>query len=235
MLKLVIGNKNYSSWSLRPWLLLRQLGLPFEEVCMHIDGFEPTSSFKQAIAQLSPTGKVPCLIDGAVRVWESIAIAEYVADLYPDAGVWPRDRVARAYARRACAEMHAGFSALRMHCPMNIELHMPEVGARLQRDNEAVARDVARIDALFRDALEGTQGPMLYGAFSAADAFYAPVATRIRSYGLTVSSVSAAYVERVFALSAMQEWTHGALREHTPVPMSELYRPLPLALPAGSE
>jgi glutathione S-transferase len=229
MLKLVIGNKNYSSWSLRPWLLLKQLGLPFEEVCLHIDGFEPTSNFKQAIATLTPTGKVPCLIDGDVLVWESIAIVEYVADLFPDAGVWPRDRIVRAYARRACAEMHAGFGALRTHCPMNIELHMPEVGARLQRENAAVARDVARIDALFQEACAASRGPMLYGAFSAADAFFAPVATRIRSYGLTVSPASAAYVERVFALSAMQDWQDAALREHTPVPMSELYRTLPSA------
>jgi glutathione S-transferase len=224
-MRLYIGNKNYSSWSLRPWLLMKQLGIAFEEHTLHFDDFAADSVFKRTLAELTPVGTVPLLIDGELRIWESIAIVEYLADCFPELNVWPRERTHRALARRACAEMHAGFSALRTRCPMNIELDVPGLGERLFHEHPALARDVARICQLWEDALRYSAGPFLYGEFSAADAFYAPVATRIRSYRLPVSAEASAYVARIYALSAMNEWVDGALAEHTPVARSELYRP----------
>lgn len=129
MPQLYIGNKNYSSWSLRPWLLMRQCGIAFDEVQVRFDSFAPDSKFKQALAGTSPTGKVPVLVDGTLVVWDTLAIVETLAEQHPDKGVWPRDATARAQARSVCAEMHSGFGALRSACPMNIEAHLPDVGA----------------------------------------------------------------------------------------------------------
>jgi glutathione S-transferase len=137
MLKLYIGNKNYSSWSMRPWVLLRQLQIPFEEVMVRFDSFETDSGFKRTMADVNPAGKVPVLIDERLAVWDSLAITEYVAERYPDEVVWPRERQARARARSVCAEMHSGFSALRSHCPMNVEAMLPEVGAKVWREQAA--------------------------------------------------------------------------------------------------
>lgn len=130
MLKLYIGNKNYSSWSMRPWVLLKQAGIPFEEVMLRFDSFDADSQFKRALAGLNPVGKVPVLVDDGFPVWDTLAITEYLAETFPDRAVWPRDRQARARARSVCAEMHSGFSALRSHCPMNVEASLPEVGKR---------------------------------------------------------------------------------------------------------
>ena len=145
MLKLYVGNKNYSSWSMRPWVLLKQAQIPFETVMVRFDSFAPNSSFKQAIAGVNPAGKVPILVDGELAIWDTLAIAEYVAERHPEKKLWPTDTAMRARARSVCAEMHAGFSALRGACPMNIEASLPDIGALAWRDQASVRTDVERI------------------------------------------------------------------------------------------
>ena len=224
MLRLYIGNKNYSSWSLRPWLLMRQAGIAFEEVQVRFDSFAPDSQFKQALAGISPTRKVPALVDGPLVVWDTLAIVETLAELYSDKGVWPQDAIARAQARSVCAEMHSGFGALRSACPMNIEAHLPDAGALAWRDQPAVRADVQRLTEMWSGLLDAHGGPMLFGAFSAADAFYAPVCMRLHTYALPVPAHIAAYIERVRALPAMQEWIAGALDEQDFRDFEEPYR-----------
>ena len=224
-MKLYIGNKNYSSWSLRPWLAMRQLGIAFEEVKLRLS-FADGSEFKEALARIgAPAGKVPVLVeDDGFIVWDTLAIAERLAELLPSAGVWPAAPRARARARSLCAEMHSGFSALRNHCPMNIEASLPEVGATVWADQDEVRRDVARIEALWAEALSASGGPFLFGGFSAADAYFAPVCARLRTYGLPVASGTQAYVERVWQLPAMQAWIADALAEHDFLEFDEPYR-----------
>jgi glutathione S-transferase len=203
---LVIGNKLYSSWSLRPWLLLKQLGIAFEEVLIPLH--QPDT--KVRIREHSPAGKVPILIDGDIAVWESIAIMDYIGETYEDVDVWPRDPHARAMARSVAAEMHAGFSALRSSCPMNLGKKFGE------RDRgEKVARDVTRVTEIFGEARGrfGSGGPFLFGGFSAADAMYAPVVTRLDTYSIAVDSVSRDYMQAILSLPAYQEWLKGALDE----------------------
>ncbi len=222
-LQLLIGNKNYSSWSMRPWVLLRELGIAFDERVLRLD-FRPSSAFRSAVAEVSPAGRVPVLIDDGFAVWDTLAIVEYLHERFPHAGVWPADARHRARARCLAAEMHAGFGALRSHCPMNIEAHLPEVGTRLWAEQGAVRDDLARIEAAWADALQSSGGPFLFGAYSAADAFFAPVCMRIRSYALPVSAATAAYVERVSATAAVQAWIADALREHDFIAEDEPYR-----------
>ena len=228
-LRLVIGNKNYSSWSMRPWVLMRQAGIPFEEQLLRFDSFAAGSGFKQGMAALGAAGKVPVLVDTdagpePLVVWDSLAIAEHLAERFPERGLWPADLRARAQARSACAEMHAGFSALRSHCPMNIEASLPEVGARLWREQPALQADVARVVALWRGLLAAHGGPLLCGGFSVADAFFAPVCTRIQTYALPVPDDVAAYVGRVLALPGVADWVAGALAEQDFVAFGEPYR-----------
>lgn len=226
-MKLAIGNKNYSSWSMRPWVLMRGLGLPFEELMLRFD-FHAGSPFRQAVAQISPAGKVPVLVlDDGFAVWDTLAITETLADRFPAAGVWPADANARARARSLCAEMHSGFGALRQHCPMNIEAQLPEVGARVWAEHEAVRRDVARIEHLWSEALQASGGPFLFGAFGAADAFYAPVAMRLLTYALPMSDTTRAYVERLRTSPGVAAWIAEALTEHDFVTEDEPYRPAP--------
>ena len=224
MLKLYIGNKNYSSWSMRPWVLLTQAGIPFEEVLVRFDSFDADSSFKNTLSALTPTGKVPLLVDGGLAIWDTQAIAEYVAEQYPDKNLWPGDKAARARARSVCAEMHAGFTGLRGHCPMNIEAHLPEVGALVWRDKPAVRADVARLVAMWQELLAQHNGPMLFGAFSVADATFAPVCMRLKTYALPVPADIAAYVERVCALPGVKAWMDGALAEKDFLDFEEPYR-----------
>ena len=224
MLKLYIGNKNYSSWSMRPWVLLRQAGIPFEEVMVRFDSFDAGSSFKQTLAAVSPTGRVPVLVDGDLAVWDTLAIAEYLAEKLPSAQLWPADTHARARARSICAEMHSGFGSLRSHCPMNIEASLPDVGALVWRDQAGVRADVARLERMWTELLDAQGGPMLFGAFSIADAFYAPVCMRLRTYALPVSPAVAAYVDRVTALPGVQAWIQDALREQDFLPFEEPWR-----------
>ena len=224
MLKLVIGNKNYSSWSLRPWLMLRQSGIAFEEVRVRFDSFAEDSTFKKTLSTLSPTGKVPVLVDGDLTVWDTLAIAEYVAEQHPEKNLWPQNAKARALARSACAEMHSGFAALRGACPMNIEADLAQPGALLWRDRPAVRADVQRVVQLWTELLQQHGGPMLMGRFTIVDAFYAPVCMRISRYGLPVSQVAADYIQRVEALPAMQEWITAARDEQDFRAFEEPYR-----------
>ncbi|AEG91819.1 glutathione S-transferase family protein [Ramlibacter tataouinensis] len=223
MLKLYIGNKNYSSWSMRPWVLLRQAGIPFEEVKVRFDR-DADSAFQKTVAAVSPAGLVPVLVDGDLAVWDTLAIAEYLAERFPERALWPRDTRARARARSVCAEMHAGFSALRSHCPMNIEATLPQVGALVWRDQPAVRADVQRIVDMWTGLLEQHGGPMLFGEFSIADAFFAPVCMRLKTYALPVPAPVTDYIRRVGALPGVKAWVDDALAEKDFLDFEEPYR-----------
>lgn len=199
-LRLIIGNKNYSSWSLRPWIAMKVAGLAFDETVLPL--YQPGS--REQVLKYSPTGKVPVLIDGDIAIWESLAILEYLADRYPQAKLWPADVAARAHARAISSEMHAGFVDLRSHCPMN----MRRDRSRKRELTPGVQANVDRIDALWRDARArfGKGGPFLFGAFSNADAMYAPVVSRFASYAIPVSDASRTYMDAVMALPAWKEW-----------------------------
>ena len=224
MLKLYIGNKNYSSWSMRPWVLLKQSDIAFEESVVRFDSFDAGSNFKATLAGVSPTGKVPVLDDHGLIVWDTLAIAEYLAEKFPDKNLWPQDRQTRAQARSACAEMHSGFGALRAACTMNIEAHLPEAGALIWRDQPAVQSDVRRLVELWRSLLARHGGPMLFGQFTITDAFFAPVCCRIVTYALPVPPDIAAYIERIRALPGVQAWVEGAMAEKDFVAFEEPYR-----------
>ncbi len=224
MLKLFIGNKNYSSWSMRPWVLLKQAGIPFQEVMIPFGTMAADSEFKQSILKVNPAGRVPALVDDGFVVWDTLAIAEYVAEKFPDKRLWPQDVKARARARSVCAEMHSGFSALRSHCPMNIEASLAHIGALVWRDQPAVRADVQRIIAMWSELLEQHKGPMLFGEFSIADAYFAPVCMRIKNYGLPVPGHITDYVRRVCALPGVAAWIEDALKEHDFVTVDEPYR-----------
>ncbi|HSM20602.1 MAG TPA: glutathione S-transferase family protein [Rubrivivax sp.] len=222
-MQLVIGNKNYSSWSMRPWVLMRQLGLPFEEVKLRLD-FNDSSAFRQAVAQYSPAGRVPVLVDDGFAVWDSLAIAETLHERFSDHGVWPAAARDRARARSLAAEMHAGFGALRSRCPMNIEAMLPEVGARLWVEHADLRADVARIEAMWAQALAASGGPFLFGAFSAADAFYAPVCMRLRTYALPLVATTLRYMDSVTAAPGVAAWIEDALAEQDFLDFEEPYR-----------
>jgi len=219
-MKLVIGNKNYSSWSLRPWLLLRHAGIAFEEVSLRLF----TKEFNGEIARYSPAGKVPALVDGDVTVWDSLAISEYVAERFPEKKLWPADVAARATARAVCAEMHSGFGNLRSQMPMNATAVLPGLGW-----NVAVQQDVDRIAAIWSGlrAQYGAKGPFLFGEFTIADAFYAPVVSRFATYGVHLPDDAKAYADFILTLPAMQEWVAGAREERDFVPADEPYRTQP--------
>lgn len=223
-LQLVIGNKNYSSWSMRPWVLMRTLRIPFEEQKLRFD-FAEDSDFRRAVALVCPAGTVPVLVDDGFPVWDTLAIAEYLHERFPERGVWPADARARARARSLCAEMHAGFGALRSHCPMNIEAALPEVGERIWAEQPAVRKNVARIEAMWAEALQASGGPFLFGDFGAVDAYYAPVAMRLRTYALPVSAATQAYVERLTAAPGVRDWIADALAEADYLDFEEPYRP----------
>jgi glutathione S-transferase len=227
MYKLLIGNKNYSSWSMRPWVLLTQAGIGFEEVMVRFDSFDANSTFKKTLLPKAPTGKVPLLLDGELAVWDSLAIAEYLAEQHPDKKLWPAEKSQRARARSICAEMHSGFSALRSNCPMNIEASLPTQGALIWRDNPAVRADVQRLTGLWGELLARHNGPMLFGHFTVVDAYFAPVCMRLKTYSLPVPPVIAAYVQRVSELPAVQAWIKDALAEHDFLDFEEPYRLAP--------
>lgn len=202
-MQLYIANKNYSSWSLRPWLLLSELGIPFEE---RLVPFGEGSSWGE-FRRFSPTGLVPCLVDGELTVWDSLAITEYLAETCP--AVWPVAREARAWARSAAAEMHSGFIALRSRCPMNCGLHIA-----VSTPDAALHKDLARLEELWQEGLTRFGGPFLAGErFSAVDAFYAPVVFRVTNYRLPLTPHAQAYTERMLALPGMQQWLAAALKE----------------------
>ena len=223
-MQLYIGNKNYSSWSLRPWLVMTHTGIPFEEVPLRFDDFAADSAFRREVARVNPAGKVPVLVDGDLSVWDTLAIAEYLNERFPDKQLWPRDVKQRALARSVCAEMHSGFQALRGAFPMNIEASLPEVGRRVLAENAEAKANLDRIVQLWTDALARSGGPFLFGEFSIADGFFAPVVSRIKTHALPVPEQAAAYCQRIQALPAMQAWTAAALAEHDWVADDEPYR-----------
>jgi glutathione S-transferase len=205
-LRLIIGNKNYSSWSLRPWIAMKAAGIAFEETVIPL--YEPGSA--EEIRKYSPAGKVPVLIDGGDTIWESLAILEHLAEKFPAAGLWPSDPRARSHARVVATEMHAGFQPLRQHCTMNLWL---PVKPRPQPDE--VLANVRRIETLWADcrARFGKSGPFLFGTFGNADAMYAPVVARFHHYGLPVGAQTRSYMDAVMALPAWQEWHAAAMKE----------------------
>jgi glutathione S-transferase len=249
MLKLYIGNKNYSSWSMRPWVLLTQAGIPFEEIKLRFDSFDANSSFKEKIGGVSPTGRVPALDDDGFVVWDTLAIAEYLAERFPDKKLWPQDVKARARARSVCAEMHSGFGALRSACPMNIEADLSDMGQLIWRDKSAVRADVQRLVEMWTELLQQYGGPrtagppqganapsggretestvgaqFLFGEFGIADAFFAPVCMRLSRYGLPVPAEINAYIQRVSALPGVKAWIDDALAENDFREFEEPYR-----------
>ena len=213
---LVIANKNYSSWSMRPWVLLRGLGIEFDEVQLKFG----SDAHRDGIARWSPTGLVPVLWLDGEPIWDTLAIAETVAERWPEKAVWPRDARARALARSVCAEMHAGFHALRQAMPMNVRGSYPGRGL-----SPEVAKDIDRIVARWTTCRErfGQEGALLFGAFTTADAFYAPVATRFVTYGVRLSDVARRYVDAVLALPAIQEWSAAARAEPEVIAAEEPY------------
>jgi glutathione S-transferase len=214
-LRLIIGNKNYSSWSFRPWLAMKVAGIAFDETLISLEA----SDFKTRVTALSPAGRVPVLIDGDVVIWESLAILEYLADKFPAAGLWPKDAAARAHARAAASEMHAGFQPLRRLLPMNM---WRPVKARALDD--AAKADVARIEAIWNSCRTrfGSGGAFLFGAFGAADAMYAPVVSRLHTYGIEVGATAQAYMRAVMVLPAWNEWRDAARREPWVLPHDEV-------------
>jgi glutathione S-transferase len=223
-MQLYIGNKNYSSWSMRPWVLMRQAGIPFDEVMLRFDAFTPESAFKTTLSRLTPAARVPVLVDEGFAVWDTLAIAEYLAEKFPSKQLWPVDPRARARARSVCAEMHAGFGALRSHLCMNIEALLPEVGERVLREQPAVRADVERIVQMWSELLATSGGPMLFGAFGIADAYFAPVVMRLVTYAVPVPAPIAAYIERVRALDGVAAWCSDALAEQDFLDFEEPYR-----------
>lgn len=214
-LKLVIGNKNYSSWSMRPWVALRGAGIAFDEVLIPL---YTGPADKQRILDVSPAGKVPVLVDGDVVVWDSLAIIEYAAERFVEANLWPQESARRAHARAVSAEMHSGFQALRTECGMN--LHRP---VRAKALSEAAQADIRRVQQIWSECRQryGQFGPFLFGAFSAADAMYAPVVHRFRTYDIELTPDVRAYTETMQTLPAFREWTEAGLAETMVIPRFE--------------
>ena len=220
MFKLIIGNKNYSSWSLRSWLLLTEAGIPFEEIRLSLF----SAGFEREIGRYSPAGRVPVLIDpegapGGLAIWDTLAIAEYVAERFPDKALWPAEPASRARARSICAEMHAGFAKLRGAMPMNVSASLPGRGWSV-----AVQDDIDRIVAIWRELLAAHGGPLLFGGFTIADSYFAPVVSRLTTYGVGLPPDIAAYRDAVLALAAMRTWTQAAQAETEFLVDDEPYR-----------
>jgi glutathione S-transferase len=224
-MQLYIGNKNYSSWSMRPWVMLTNADIAFEEIKLRFDSFDTDSQFRQAIEKINPVGKVPCLVDDGLVVWDTLAIAEYIAEKFPDKNLWPQDARHRARTRSICAEMHSGFTALRGACMMNIEASLPNIGALVLRDKPAVRADVVRIETIFGELLAQHGGPYLFGnQFTIADAYYAPVCMRLKTYALSQRADINAYVDRVRAAPGVADWIAAALVEDDFRDFEEPYR-----------
>jgi glutathione S-transferase len=214
-LHLIVGNKNYSSWSFRPWLAMKVAGIDFDETVISIDD----ADFKTRLTKLGGSGRVPALIDGDVHIWESLAILEYLAEKYPAAVLWPERPAARALSRAIASEMHAGFVSLRRHLPMNVA--RPVKSRTL---DAGTAKDVARIDAIWSECRNkyGTGGPFLFGSFGAADAMFAPVVWRFHTYAVEVSSTALGYMRATMSLPAWKEWEDAARRETWVLPEDEV-------------
>jgi|SRR5947199_301136 len=213
---LVIGNKNYSSWSFRPWIAMKVLGIPFEEILIPFGTPLGNPEFRARLKAYTPAGLVPVLIDGDVHVWETLAIMEYLAENFPDRELWPADKKARAEARAISSEMHAGFPALRAECPMNTRRPVRERAL-----SDAAQANVTRVDAIWSGCRARYGGPFLFGAFSAADAMYAPMVARLNTYSVKVGDAARGYMDAMMVLPAWAEWRAGALKETWVVPEDE--------------
>jgi glutathione S-transferase len=223
-MKLVIGNKNYSSWSFRPWIAMKVLGIPFEEILIPFGSPLGNPDFRQRLSEYTPAGLVPVLADGDTHVWETLAIMEYLSDKFPDKGVWPADMKLRTQARVLASEMHAGFGALRSECPVNWRRPIHE-----RTLSAAAQANVKRVDAMWSECRAKHGGPFLFGKFCAADAMYAPMVARLNIYGQKVSREALAYMETMMALPAWAEWRATALKETWIVPEDEVDWPTVLS------
>ena len=223
MLDLFIGNKNYSTWSMRPWLVLRHFDIAFAEHLIAFDDFKLDSPFKKTILAINPTGKVPALKDDELLIWDSLAICEYLAEKFPEKQLWPRDQKQRARARSMSAEMHSSFMTLRSTCDMNLDADLSEVGAKLWAKKPQLQEDVKRIQALWAER-PSQDGFLCGNEFSIADAFYAPVVMRFIGYGIPVSEDSQMYMQKILKLPAVQQWMAEAKAEYVFVACEEQYR-----------
>ena len=226
MYQLYIANKNYSSWSMRPWLVLKAFNLSFEEIIIPFPVERNTGTFKQEVLAINLNGKVPVLVDDRLMLWDSLAICEYLAEQHPDQALWPKDVRQRARARCISAEMHSGFPSLRNVCGMNIRANLADVRKRLWQENKELRQDVVRIEQIWSERPNGNG--FLCGAFSIADAFYAPVVTRLMTYALPVSESTRQYMQTMLQHPAMQAWIDGALQEDAWVNYLESYQQQPL-------
>ena len=222
-MELYIGNRNYSSWSMRPWLVLEHFQIPFQEVLVPFDDFRADQAFKAIISKVSPTAKVPTLLNDNMSIWDSLAICEYLAELYPDKALWPADLELRTKARSICAEMHSGFPNLRTLCGMNIEADLAEVGERHWAEHEKLRLEVNRIECIWASR-NSKHGFLCGDTFSIADAFYAPVVMRFISYQLPVSTQAQLYMQTILNVPAVQKWIELAKKEHLFVQNQEPYR-----------
>ena len=222
MLELYIANKNYSSWSMRPWLVLKAFEIPFQEHMIYFDRERSIGAFKQKLLSISDNAKVPILYDQEVKVWDSLAICEYLAEQYPEYALWPKDKAQRARARSISAEMHSGFSQLRTLCGMNIRAQLAEVGQRLWAEDSELRQDVARIEQIWAERPD--PDGFLCGTFSIADAFYAPVVMRFKTYALPVSTSSQRYMQSMLQHPAVQAWVEAAMVEGRWVNYLEAYQ-----------
>ena len=222
MLELYIANKNYSSWSMRPWLVLKAFEIPFQEHVIYFDRERSIGTFKQKLSAISDNAKVPILVDQDLKIWDSLAICEYLAEQYPEYALWPKDQAQRARARSISAEMHSGFAQLRTLCGMNIRAQLAAVGQRLWAEDNELRQDVARIEQIWA-ARPDPEG-FLYGAFSIADAFYAPVVMRFKTYALPVSASSQRYMQNMLQHPAVQAWVEAAMVEGRWVNYLEAYQ-----------
>lgn len=223
MLELYIGNKNYSTWSMRPWILLKVCNIEFQEHWIEFDDFSAESPFKQQVSAIHPTATVPILCHQGLTIADSLAICEYLAELFPEQALWPKDRKQRARARSICAEMHSGFGRLRELCPMNIEADLSEIGHALWQSDSKLRENVIRIQNIWAERPRA-DGFLCDDHFTIADAFYLPVIMRLQGYGLPIAPINQAYVNRIIALPAVQQWIDAAKQEHRFIEMDEPYR-----------
>lgn len=220
---LYIGSKNYSSWSMRPWLVMEHFQIPYTEHLIPFDDFKPDQNFRQIMKNVSPTGKVPTLQHDGLVIWDSLSICEYLAEQYPQRHLWPEDSKLRAQARSICAEMHSGFSHLRTLCGMNVEADLADVGKQLWSEHQQLRQDIERIEAIWNNRPE-QNGYLCGSQFSIADAFYAPVIIRINTFKLPISNSSAQYMQTMLQLPSMQKWIEAAKQEQNFVLRQEPYR-----------
>nr|WP_272914586.1 glutathione S-transferase [Gilliamella sp. Pas-s25] len=224
--KLYIGNKNYSTWSMRPWVAMKHFGIPFDEQLIRFDNFDDNSTFKATVSAISKYGTVPILVDNDVVISDSLAICEYLAEKHTNLALWPTDTKKRAIARSLVAKMHSGFPAIRNHLPMNIEAELFEIGQIILRDHADVKNEISHLDELLSSflSLNSSQSNYLFGEFTLADAFYAPMCLRLKNFGIKTSATLANYIDTICQTNSIKEWINGAMQEKDFIVMDEPYR-----------